>query len=124
MRQEIKDFLDKTEVKLVDPYLVEDSKGAKCLCIAAGTCVDLILCVRKNSTVAWETKASFKNTQPISRSIEDGLVAGDIITNFYGDRKILMANQYCVVLSQSSFDRAGDVYTYTELIDDNYKLKE
>lgn len=129
MKQEVKDFLSKIEVKLVEPYIVTGHGGKEYLCIAEDITtndiyLEKMLCIAQNSAANWLSATSVTPIKPKSRSIEDGLVEGDIITNFYGTRKILMANQYCVVLSQSSFDRADGVYTYSELIEDNYKLKE
>ena len=125
MKQEVKDFLKKAEIKLVEPYLVIDTNSYEFIVIAEyPTIINNTLCMDREGRAFWITKDSLTPIQPKLRSIEDGLVEGDIITNFYGDRKILMANQYCVVLSQSSFDRADGVYTYSELINDNYILKQ
>ena len=125
MKQEVKDFLSKAEIKLVEPYLVRDTNGYELLVIAEHPAlIDKALCIDKDGKTRWITKFSLTPTQSKSRSIEDGLVEGDIITNFFGDRKVLMANQYCIALSQSSLDKADGIYTYSELIADNYTLKQ
>jgi len=129
MKQEVKDFLSKVGIKLVDPYLVTDNRDKEYLCIAEDITtndiyLERLLCIAQNSVVNWLSATSVTPIQPKSRSIEDGLVEGDIITDFYGDSKVLMANQYCVVLSSSDFSRAAGIYTYSELIADNYTLKQ
>jgi len=129
MKQEVKDFLSKVGIKLVDPYLVTDNRDKEYLCIAEDITtndiyLEKLLCIAQNSVVNWLSATSVTPIQPKTRSIEDGLVEGDIITNFYGDRKVLMANQYCVVISSSDFIRATGIYTYSELIADNYTLKQ
>ena len=128
MKQEVKDFLSKAEIKLVEPYLAKDQNGYEFLVIAEDTTAIedtvTILCIDREGSPIWLYKKSLTLIQPKTRSIEDGLVEGDIITNFCGDRKVLMANQYCIVLSQSNLDRAGGIYTYSELIADNYTLKQ
>lgn len=129
MKQEVKDFLSKAKIKLVNPYLVETAIGYELLCIAedaSTTDVYLkkLLCIDGGSATRWVLATSVTPIQPKTRSIEDGLVEGDIITNEYGDRKVLMANQYCVVLSSSDFSIANGIYTYSELIEFNYTLKQ
>ena len=128
MKQEVKDFLSKVEIKLVEPYLAKDQSGYEFLVIAEDSAVEnnaeTILCIDEEATPILICKDELITTKPKSRSIEDGLVEGDIITDFFGDSKVLMANQYCVVLSSSDFSRAAGIYTYSELIADNYTLKQ
>ena len=128
MKQGVRDFLSKAEIKLVEPYLTKDQNGYEFLVVAEDSAIEnnteTILCIDNNSRTRWITKGLLTTIQPKSKSIKDGLVEGDIITNEYGDRKVLMANQYCVVLSSSDFSRATGIYTYSELIADNYTLKQ
>ena len=125
MKQEVKDFLSKIGIKLVEPYLVTDTNSYELLVIAEHPAIiNNTLCIDNEGRPLWITKDALTPIQPKSRSIEDGLVEGDIITNEYGDRKVLMANQYCVVISSSDFIRATGIYTYSELIADNYTLKQ
>lgn len=128
MKQEVKDFLSKVEIKLVEPYLAKDQNGYEFLVIAEDTTAIedtvTILCIDREGSPIWLYKKSLTTIQPKSRSIEDGLVEGDIITNDSHERMVLMANQYCVVLSSSDFSRAAGIFTYSELIADNYTLKQ
>ena len=125
MKQEVKDFLSKVGIKLVEPYLVTDTNSYELLVIAEHPAIiNNTLCIDNEGRPLWITKDALTPIQPKSRSIKDGLVEGDIITDFYGDSKVLMANQYCVVLSSSDFSRAAGIYTYSELIADNYTLKQ
>ena len=129
MKQEVKDFLSKAEIKLVEPYLVTDNGGREYLCIAEDITkndvyLEKMLCIAQNSVVNWLSATSVTPIQPKSRSIEDGLVEGDIITNLYGDRKVLMANQYCVIISLNDLSSFGGIYSYQELIEMDYTLKQ
>ena len=128
MKQEVKDFLSKVEIKLVEPYLTKDQNGYEFLVIAEDSAVEnnteTILCIDREANPIWICKDELITIQPKSRSIEDGLVEGDIITNFYGDRKVLMANQYCVIVSLNDLSSFGDIYSYQELIEMGYTLKQ
>ena len=129
MKKEVKDFLSKVGIKLVDPYLVTDNRDKEYLCIAEDITtndiyLEKLLCIAQNSVVNWLSATSVTPIQPKSRSIEDGLVEGDIITNFYGDRKVLMANQYCVIISLNDLSSFGGIYSYQELIEMDYTLKQ
>ena len=133
MKQEVRDFLSKAEVKLVDPYLVRDTVGNEYLCIAEDIStediyVETMLCINKNNTSGWLAKQTVTPIQPKTRPIEDRLVEGDIIINIgtQEECKVLMANQYCVILSRDNdFDKTlGSVYTYSELIEIGYTLKQ
>ena len=128
MKQEVKDFLSKAEIKLVEPYLAKDQNGYEFLVIAEDTAVEnnteTILCIDREANPIWICKDELITIQPKSRSIEDGLVEGDIITNEYGDRKVLMANQYCVIVSLNDLSSFGDIYSYQELIELDYTLKQ
>lgn len=129
MKQEVKDFLSKIGIKLVDPYLVTDNRDKEYLCIAEDITtndiyLEKLLCIAQNSVVNWLSATSVTPIQPKTRSIEDGLVEGDIITNFYGDRKVLMANQYCVIISLNDLSSFGDIYSYQKLIEMDYTLKQ
>ena len=132
MNQEVKDFLSKAEIKLVDPYLAKDQNGYEFLVVAEDSAIEnnteTILCIDNDSRTRWITKGLLTTIQPKSRSIEDGLVEGDIITNIgtQGECKVLMANQYCVILSRDNdFDKTfGNIYTYSELIEMGYTLKQ
>ena len=132
MKQEVKDFLSKAEIKLVEPYLAKDQNGYEFLVVAEDSAIEnnteTILCIDNDSRTRWITKGLLTTIQPKSRSIEDGLVEGDIITNIgtHGECKVLMANQYCVILSRDNdFDKTfGNVYTYSELIEMGYTLKQ
>ena len=128
MKQGVKDFLSKAEIKLVEPYLAKDQNGYEFLVIAEDTTAIedtvTILCIDRECYPIWLYKKSLTLIQPKTRSIEDGLVEGDIITNFYGDRKVLMANQYCVIISLNDLSSFGDIYSYQELIGLDYTLKQ
>ena len=129
MKQEVKDFLSKAEIKLVEPYLTKDQNGCEFLVVAEDSAIEnnteTILCIDNDSRTRWITKGLLTTIQPKSRSIEDGLVEGDIITNEYGDRKVLMANQYCVVISSdNTYKVATGILTYSELIEMGYTLKQ
>ena len=130
MKQEVKDFLSKEEIKLVEPYLTKDQNGYEFLVIAEDIAAIenkvTTLCIANGGSPIWLYKKDLIIIQPKSRSIEDGLVEGDIITNLYGDTKVLMANQHCVILSQgNAFDKTyGSIYTYSELIEGGYTLKQ
>ena len=132
MKQEVKDFLSKVGIKLVEPYLTKDQNGYEFLVIAEDSAVEnnaeTILCIDREANPIWICKDELITIQPKSRSIEDGLVEGDIITNIgtQGECKVLMANQYCVILSRDNdFDRTfSSVYTYSELIEVGYTLKQ
>ena len=128
MKQEVKDFLSKVEIKLVEPYLTKDQNGYEFLVIAEDSAVEnnaeTILCIDDKANPIWICKDELITIQPKSRSIEDGLVEGDIITNLYGDRKVLMANQYCVIISLNDLSSFGDIYSYQELIELDYTLKQ
>ena len=129
MKQEVKDFLSKVEIKLVEPYLVTDTNGCKLLVIAGHPAIiNNTLCIDNEGRTLWVTKDSLTPIQPKSRSIENGLVEGDIIINIgtQEECKVLMANQYCVILSRDNdFDKTfGSVYTYSELIEIGYTLKQ
>ena len=132
MKQEVKDFLSKVEIKLVEPYLAKDQNGYEFLVIAEDTTAIedtvTILCIDRECYPIWMYKKGLTSIQPKSRSIEDGLVEGDIIINIgtQGECKVLMANQYCVILSKDSdFDKTfGNIYTYSELIGMGYTLKQ
>ena len=128
MKQGAKDFLSKAEIKLVEPYLTKDQNGYEFLVVAEDSAIEnnteTILCIDNDSRTRWITKGLLTTIQPKSRSIEDGLVEGDIITNFYGDRKVLMANQYCVIVSLNDLSSFGDIYSYQELIELDYTLKQ
>ena len=129
MKQEVKDFLSKAEIKLVEPYLVSDSVCNEYLCIAEDSInKNSILCIDIDSIATWTTKDLVSPIPNRLRSIEDGLVEGDIITNIgtHGECKVLMANQYCVILSRDNdFDKTfGNIYTYSELIEMGYTLKQ
>ena len=128
MKQEVKDFLSKVEIKLVEPYLTKDQNGYEFLVVAEDSAVEnnteTILCIDREANPIWICKDELITIQPKSRSIEDGLVEGDIITNFYGDRKVLMANQYCVIVSLNDLSSFGDIYSYQELIEMGYTLKQ
>ena len=128
MKQGVKDFLSKAEIKLVEPYLIKDQNGYEFLVIAEDTAVEnnteTILCIDREANPIWICKDELITIQPKSRSIKDGLVEGDIITNFYGDRKVLMANQYCVIISLNDLSSFGDIYSYQELIGLDYTLKQ
>ena len=133
MKQEVKDFLSKVRIKLVDPYLVTDNRDREYLCIAEDITTNAIylekmLCIAQNSVVNWLSATSVTPIQPKTRSIEDGLVDGDIIINIgtQEEYKVLMANQYCVILSRNNdFDKTfGSIYTYSELIEIGYTLKQ
>ena len=129
MKQEVKDFLSKIGIKLVDPYLVTDNRDKEYLCIAEDITtndiyLEKLLCIAQNSVVNWLSATSVTPIQPKTRSIEDGLVEGDIITDFYGDSKVLMANQYCVIISLNDLSSFGDIYSYQKLIELDYTLKQ
>ena len=128
MNQEVKDFLNKVEIKLVEPHLTKDQNGYEFIVIAEDSAVEnnaeTILCIDDKANPIWICKDELITIHPKTRSIEDGLVEGDIITDFCGDRKVLMTNQYCIVLSQSNLDRAEGIYTYSELIEMGYTLKQ
>ena len=128
MKQEVKDFLSKVEIKLVEPYLAKDQNGYEFLVIAEDTAVEnnteTILCIDREANPIWICKDELITIQPKSRSIEDGLVECDIITDGVGDKKVLMANQYCVILSCNNHKEAGNAYTYSELIEMGYTLKQ
>ena len=133
MKQEVKDFLSKVGIKLVDPYLVTDNRDKEYLCIAEDITtndiyLEKMLCIAQNSVVNWLSATSVTPIQPKTRSIEDGLVEGDIII-YIGTQeecKVLMASQYCVILSRDNdFDKTfGNVYTYSELIEMGYTIKQ
>ena len=133
MKQEVKDFLSKVGIKLVDPYLVTDNKDKEYLCIAEDITtndiyLEKLLCIAQNSVVNWLSATSVTPIQPKTRSIEDGLVEGDIITdiNTQVECRVLMASQYCVILSRDNdFNKTfGHVYTYSELIEIGCTLKQ
>ena len=132
MKQEVRDFLSKAEIKLVEPYLTKDQNGYEFLVIAEDTTAIedtvTILCIDREGSPIWLYKKSLALIQPKSRSIKDGLVEGDIIINIgtQGECKVLMANQYCVILSRDNdFDKTfGNIYTYSELIGMGYTLKQ
>lgn len=125
MKQEVKDFLSKIGIKLVEPYLVTDTNSYELLVIAEHPAIiNNTLCIDNEGRPLWITKDALTSIKPKTRSIEDGLVEGDIITNFYGDRKVLMANQYCVIVSLNDLSSFGDIYSYQELIELDYTLKQ
>ena len=129
MKQEVKDFLSKIGIKLVEPYLVTDTNSYELLVIAEHPAIiNNTLCIDNEGRPLWITKDALTPIQPKSRSIKDGLVEGDIIINIgtQEECKVLMANQYCVILSRDNdFDKTfGNIYTYSELIGMGYTLKQ
>ena len=115
-------------IRIWRKYDTEDQNGYEFLVIAEDTTAIedtvTILCIDREGSPIWLYKKSLTLIQPKSRSIKDGLVEGDIITNFYGDSKVLMANQYCVVVSLNDFSSFGGIYSYQELIEMGYTLKQ
>ena len=125
MKQEVKDFLSKVGIKLVEPYVVIDTNSYELLVIAEHPAIiNNTLCIDSEGRTLWITKESLTPIKPKSRSIEDGLVEGDIITDGQYDKRVLMANQYCVILSCNNHKEAGNAYTYSELIEMGYTLEQ
>ena len=129
MKQEVGGFLSKVGIKLVEPYLVTDTNSYELLVIAEHPAIiNNTLCIDNEGRPLWITKDALTSIQPKTRSIEDGLVEGDIITdiNTQVECRVLMASQYCVILSRANdFDKTlGNIYTYSELIEMGCTLKQ